>query len=377
MDFNIDFNHVRSQKLLLIPQLKQALEILEMNSRELIEYIENQLETNPALEEALSEVIADTPVEVITPETGEEELDSQMTEAPEALLSLKEHLLIQFNGLCPDKCGQMIGEYLIDNTDDNGYLAVDIREVAAFFNVPDERVLKVLEKLQSLDPPGICARSLRECLLLQLKQLDDSDDDAILIVEKYLDELANHDAESVAQSTSIPIDKVNTIFDNVRNLEPRPGREFYNNETVRPAPPDIIIRETNEDLQVLCNEEAFPDICVSESFTMKSSSIEDREDCNYIHEKVKSAVWLIKCLEQREDIILAIAQKICVFEKDFFITGPKAFKLLNRSSFENLLDMHESILEKALTGKYLQCRWGTFELKSFFDESSMSLSTVH
>lgn len=373
MDFNVDFNFVRSQKLLLIPQLKQALEILEMNSRELFQYIENQLETNPALEEALDDVLAEAPEERNTHETGEEDPDVQMPEVPGTTLSLKDHLLIQLNGLCPDKHEHRIGEYLIDNTDDNGYLAVDIREVAAFFNVSEERVQGVLDKLQSLDPPGICARNLRECLLLQLRQLDEADEEAILVVEKYLDELASDDAESVALSAGISIDRIREIFCKVKNLEPRPGREFYDNEAESPAPPDIIIRETNDGLQVLNNEEAFPDICVSESFTMKASSLDDSEDSDYAHDKVKSAVWLIKCLEQRENIIFAIAKKLCVYEQDFFKIGPKAVKLLDRSSFAVSLDMHESILEKALIGKYLQCRWGMFELKSFFSEIAASL----
>lgn len=372
MDFNIDFNLVRAQKLLLIPQLKQALDILEMNSRELFNYMENQLESNPALEEAIEKVLAETPEEGIAPET-EDDPDSQMTEAAGATLSLKEHLLIQLNALCPDKCEHRIGEYLIDNTDDNGYLKVDIREVAAFFNVPDENVLRVLDKLQSLDPPGICARSLRECLLLQLGQLDEVDEEAMFVVEKHLDELASDDVEAVAISTGLSLDRIREIFCKVKSLEPRPGREFYDNETESPTPPDIIIRETNDGLQVLYNEEAFPDICVSESFTMKASSLNDSEDGGYVHDKVKSAVWLIKCLEQREDIIFTIAQKLCAFEQDFFKTGPKALKLLDRSSFASMLDMHESILEKALNGKYLQCRWGTFELKNFFDDIAKSL----
>ena len=369
MDFNIDFNLVRSQKLLLIPQLKQALEMLEMNSRELFNYLEEQLETNPALEEAVEDVLKVR----ITPDSGEGDPDLQMTDVPGITLSLKEHLLIQLNGLCPDKCGHLIGEYLIDNIDDNGYLTIDIKEVAAFFNVPDERVQSVLDKLQSLEPPGICARSLRECLMLQLRQLDETDEEAMLVVEKHLDCLASDDIETVALSTGLSVDRVRTIFCEVKSLEPRPGREFYGSETESPALPDINIRETNDGLQVLNNDEAFPDICISESFTAKASDLAEKEGSDYVHDKVKSAVWLIKCLEQREDIILAIAQKLCAYEQDFFKTGLKAIKLLDRSSFATSLDMHESILEKALNGKYLQCRWGLFEFKRFFNEIDTSL----
>jgi RNA polymerase sigma-54 factor len=121
--------------------------------------------------------------------------------------SLKDHLLIWLESVCPDKMSYAIGEYLVDNTDDNGYLQVDTLEVAEHLEVPEEMVLRVLEKLQALDPPGICARNLRECLLLQLSQMDEPDDEAVLVVDKYLDALASDDADSVAKATGMPAEK--------------------------------------------------------------------------------------------------------------------------------------------------------------------------
>ncbi len=359
MDFNIDFDLVRSQKLLLIPQLKQALEILEMNSQELSRYIEYQLETNPVLEEPLSQALTETPEK------------TNFAETLEATLTLKEHLLIQLNWLCTDNLGHRIGEYLIDNIDDNGYLKVEIPEVATFFNVADSEVLQVLNKLQTLEPPGICARNLKECLLLQLDQLDDVDESARIVVEKYLEELASDDAEAVALLAGISLDKARMIFRKVKALEPRPGREFYDNVADNPAPPDIIIREMNGYFQVLTNEKAFPDICISESLTSKASVIDEAEATGYIHDKVKSAGWLIKSLEQRESIILSIAQKLCILEQKFLKNGYKDIILLDRNDFAALLEIHESILDKATKGKYLQCRWGTIELNSFFDEPNL------
>lgn len=368
MDFNIDFNLVRSQKLLIIPQLKQALELLEMNSQELSNYIENQLEANPALEEATDAGLPDELDNGDVFETPEEDPELQINEEPKATLSLKEHLLIQLTGTGMDKFDLKIGEYLIDNTDDNGYLKVDIREVASFFNIPDSRVLNILGNLQLLDPPGICARNLRECLLLQLKQLEYVDEEAMLVVDRYMNELASNDAESVALSTGIPIERVQEIFKKVRSLEPRPGREFYDNMAERPVPADIIVQQTGDGFCVLYNDEAFPDICLSESYAANTSDVSDTETAKYIHERIKSAVWLIKCLEQREDIIFAVAQELCAREQDFLKMGVKHLKMIDRSSFAASLDLHESILEKVLTGKYLQCRWGTFEFRSFFNE---------
>lgn len=372
MEYNFDFSHVRSQKLLLIPQLKQAIEILEMNSGELFQYIENQLETNPALEEAPDEAVsagsyADPYASRLNDYEHDSHANDRIIEVPERILSLKQHLLLQFEALCPDKVSYSIGEYLIDNIDENGYLKADIAETAAFFDVPETLVLEVLGELQSLDPPGICARDLKECLMIQLKQLERQDFDTMLVVDGYLNAVADDDVQYVAGATGLSINRVREAFKKVKSLEPIPGREYCSYEPVNRTLPDIIVQDTKGDLQVMYNGEAFPNVCISEAFAVKASTAAG-DGGKKIRELMSSAVWLIKCLEQREDIIFAIAQKICECRREFFREGPKALKLIDRHSFAASLCLHESLLDKALSGKYLQCRWGMFELKSFFKD---------
>ncbi len=372
MEYNFDFSHVRSQKLLLIPQLKQAIEILEMNSGELFQYIENQIETNPALEEApdaaaSAGIYTDSSMPRSTEYDQDLQANDRISEAPEKVLSLKQHLLLQFEALCPDKVSYEIGEYLIDNTDENGYLKADIADTAEFFEVPEAFVLEVLEKLQSLDPPGICARDLRECLMIQLKQQERQDFDAMLVVDRYLNAVADDDAEYVASATGLSISRVREAFRKVKSLEPIPGREYCSYEPMNRTLPDIIVQDTKEDLQVMYNGEAFPNVCISEAFAARSA-IAGEEGGRKMRDLLNNAVWLIKCLEQREDIIFAVAQKICECRREFFKKGPKALKLIDKRSFAASLHLHESLLDKALTGKYLQCRWGMFELKSFFKD---------
>jgi len=379
LDYGIDFNLVRSQKLLLIPQLKQAIEILEMNSQELFHYIESQLESNPALEAAEDNAIAagsSHSTEVI--DGADDDSENPPGYVPKTTLSLKEHLLIRMDAACPDRGSYLIGEYLIDNTDENGYLKIDISEVAEHLGVSEEMVLSVLEKLQSLEPPGICARDLRECLLLQLRAhegtdaeseaADDETEEAILIVDRYLDALASNDAQSVALDTGIPVERVKKLFNKIKQLEPRPGREFYENEADSRIIPDIIIRETGDDLVVVFNELACPDICISESYNSNRVFFENGSESNGVKNWLNDAVWLIKCLEQREDILFTIAQKLCEEEKPFFLKGEKELRMLDKSVFAASLSMHESIVDKAVNGKYLQCRWGIYELADFFEE---------
>lgn len=390
MDFSIDFNLVRSQKLLMIPQLKQAIEILEMNSQELFHYIQNRVETNPALEVAINNgIVPGLRQNSSLNEGAEDDAEVLLGEIPQTTLSLKEHLLIRMDFICPDRCSYLIGEYLIYNTDENGYLKVEIREVAEHLGVSEELVLSVLEKLQSLDPPGICARDLRECLLLQLRAQegadaettegeprDDETEEAIIIVDRYLEALACDDVQAVAFSTGIPVERVRKLFNRVKELEPRPGREFFESGTENPIIADIIIHETNEGLQVLHNEEACPDICISESYVSNKAYFDIDTDESSVNERLNDAVWLIKCLEQREDIIFAIAQKLCEEEKSFFMKGVNELRPLEKASFAASMCMHESIVDKAVNGKYLQCRWGIYELGSFFEEQLLSTEVM-
>ncbi len=366
MDINSDFNAVRSQKLLLIPQLKQAIEILEMNSGELLSYIQTQMETNPLLENAADSGIPGDTSDEDTIANNDEDQDAAGNDVPVRELTLKEHLLLRLDTVCPDKTSYRVGEFLIDNTDENGYLKTDTGEVAYCLDVPKEMADAVLKKLQELGPPGICARDLRECLLIQLRQLDDTDEEAMLIVDGYLDAMARDDVETVTDLTGIPAERVRKIFSKVRELEPKPGREFYSSKAEKTELPDLYIHETSDGLQVLLSEEAFPDICISDSLTFMAAPDKKTFENSGFHDRLNNAVWLLKFLEQRKDIIYSIAQKICELEKEFFDKGPKALRLLDKSAFAASFSMHGSILDKAVSGKYLQCRWGTYELGSFF-----------
>ena len=372
MEFAVDLKLVRSQKLLLTPRLKQAIEILEMDSRELFQYVENQLDTNPALEEAPAgtQHYASAGTESTDPIESYQYTDmtDPVAEQPERVLTLKQHLLVQLDSLSLDKKSYAIGEYLIDNTDSNGYMKADTSEAAACLGVPESEVLRMLEMLQGFEPPGICARNLGECLLIQLRQLDRRDADAELIVEWFLDAVAKNDAVSIAKATGMGIDRISELFRKIRSLEPKPGRNYCCNDTISRTLPDIIIRDINGELLVVYNSEAFPNVCISESY-VSGLSRRGAPRSGLANEWLDNAVWLIKCLEQREDIIFAIAREICELRGDFFKTGPRAFRHIDKCSFASRVCLHESIIDKALAGKYLQCRWACMNLKSFFREA--------
>lgn len=357
MDFNIDYNLVRSQKLLLSPHLKQAMEILDMNSQQLSEYVEVQAEDNPVLEINFG------------CEAADEEQEPLEEENSSAVISLKEYLLLQLESALDGNLENAVGEYLIDNTDENGYLNISIDEAADYFNIPAACVEDVLNKLQTFDPPGVCARNLAECLLIQLKQNEELDSVAAEIVKKYLDKMAEGNTRCVADALGIPEKLAAEAFKTIRALEPKPGREFYTGGEGGHIIPDIFIKNLNGRFTALFNEDAIPVPGIADYFNEMAICPESMEisgeDRAYIQNRLDNAVWLIKCMEQRKDIILRVAEVLADAQQEFLNGGFRYLKTISPEEISDLLDIHISMVNSALNGKYLQCQWGTFELSYF------------
>lgn len=385
MDFNIDLGLVQSQKVVLTPQLKQALEILEMNSQDLFEYVEEELETNPVLEIDDGEEYQEADDKLFYSENkdrerkvlydvgtsdlqdvNEEELLPFTFDKSTVRLSLKEHLLFQLHIRDLDDLKNAIGEYLIDNIDENGYLSVEPGEAAAFFNIPASKVKKVMELLQSFDPVGICARNLKECLLLQLKSLNHTDDDVCKIVENYLDDLAANKVGSVVKKTGLTLQRVAEIFNYIKTLEPKPGRTFYDNNEIKFMIPDIIIKKIRNKFEVLINEDSIPLLCINRYYRKIISEELNHESRKFIMNKIDNASWLIRCIELRKVTLRNIAQVIVNNQSEFFEKGKSHIKPLNMKQMAKEINMHESAIGKAINGKYLQCTWGIFEIRYFF-----------
>ena len=386
MDFDFDLRLVQSHKIILTPQLRQAFEILKMNSRELAEYIQDELETNPALEVNPSDIKSRE--EVLLPMYYEEDSsgtinDEDVNEVIEkfsvdrstSVVSLKEHLLLQIHTsdvVCRD---MEIGEYLIDNVDRNGYLSVDISEVASFFNIPAKRVERVLEHIQTFDPPGVCARNVKECLIIQLKQTGNKDGDVIEVIENYLEDLAENKIVQIAKSVGISVERVNQIHDLIRSLEPRPGREFYEYEDTKFIVPDVIVKEVGGKFSAIINDEALPIINISSYYKgilQDDISIEAKK---FIQSKIESVKWLIKCIEQRKITLFKVTDCIVKYQNEFFKMGKEHMRALTMKDIAKDINMHESTVSRTVSGKFLQCSWGVFDMKLFF-QGRVSSSTL-
>ncbi len=385
MEFNFDLNLVQSQKLVLTPQVKQALEVLRMNSQELFEYIEEQLETNPALEavdESEMNDHQDLNVKLLEDEWEEninkkeqygvqgddtfEDISDFTIDKSSVRLSLKEHLMFQLNTSDLDEEFRVLGEFVIDNIDENGYLKTGLSEIASYFNVPVKRLGKVLDVLQTFDPPGICARNLKECLLIQLRQMDVVDQNVFVLVEDYLDSLADNKITFVAKSTGLNVHKVAELYEFIKKLEPKPGREFYSSDDVKYIIPDCIVKKIKSRYEVLINEDAFPIVNISSYYRKVVKEDINIEAKKFIQSRIDSGLWLIKCIEQRKNTIRKVAECIVNKQSEFFEKGRNYIKPLTMKEIAHEINMHESTVSRTVNTKYLQCAWGVFELRYFF-----------
>lgn len=385
LDFNFDLNLVQSQKLILTPQVKQALEILRMNGQELIEYIEEQLEINPVLEVDDENELTEQEEYALEDEGDDweeargsivgkgtqdedsfKEISDFTVDKSSVRLSLKEHLRFQLNTSMLSERMRLIGEYIIDNIDENGYLTIGLTEIASFLNIPVRETAKVLGVLQKFDPPGICARSLKECLLIQLDQMDNVDENVYRVVEYYLDNLAENKITAVAKSTGLSVGKVAEIFEFIKTLEPKPGREFYCDDEVKYIVPDCMVKKIKNKFEVLINEEVLPILNISSYYRKVVNEDINIEARKFIQSRIDSGLWLIKCIEQRKNTIRKIAETIVEKQSDFFEKGKNYIKPLTMKEVARIVGMHESTVSRAVNSKYLQCSWGVFELRYFF-----------
>lgn len=386
MDFDFDLKLVQSHKIILTPQLRQAFEILKMNSRELTEFIQDELEINPALEVNPSDIKSREEVlfpmyyetwhnETINDEDVNEVIENFYTDRSRSVVSLKEHLLLQLHTsdiVCKDV---EIGEYLIDNVDRNGYLSVNFSEVAAYFNIPVKRVERILKHLQTFDPPGVCARSVKECLTIQLIQTGNNNVNVMKVIEDHLEDLAENRIVLIAKSLGISVERVNRIHELIRTLEPRPGREFYEYEDTKYIVPDVIVKEIGGKFKAIINDEALPIVNISSYYKgilQDDISIEAKK---FIQSKIDNVKWLIKCIEQRKITLCKVADCIVKYQNEFFKMGKDYIRALTMKDIAKDISMHESTVSRTISGKFLQCSWGVFDMKLFF-QGRVSSSTL-
>jgi len=422
----------QGQQLVMTPQLQQAIRLLQLSNVELTQYVESELERNPLLEvddgpeapvrteietseftkpeetaPASETDFVDLDKPVADPEgTFDTEYDNVYPDsAPsdsangqdasgwaslrqrasgsgddvniEAFLandvSLREHLAAQVPLVLKEPVERLIGQYLVDMVDEAGYLpGADLGAIAEKLGAPQPQVEKVLASLQTLDPPGVFARSLAECLALQLKEQNRYDP----IISRFLENLhllAGHNIPALRKAVGIEMDELLEIIAEIKKLNPKPGLKFGSVQ-LQPVVPDVLVRAAPDGTWIIeLNTDTLPRVLVNRTYlTTVSKATGSAADRNYLLECLQTANWLVKSLDQRARTILRVAEEIVRQQDGFFTHGVQYLRPLNLRTVADAISMHESTVSRVTSNKYMATPRGIFEMKYFFTSAIAS-----
>lgn len=386
MDYGLKLE--MAHKLVMTPQLRQAIAILQLSSLELSEVVEKELLENPVLEiedreEGGPEETPVKPEAETTPDylewaeyfgdgrdMGYTALDRSERQSFESYtateVSLEEHLEFQLYLAVLDAEARFVGRYLIGCIDENGYLCCSTAEAAEQLKVAPAVAEDVLAVIQTFDPAGVGARDLRECLLIQTRQRGITDPVILAIIDRYLDDLAAGRYKSVAEKLSITTHQVQQAVDTIRTLDPRPGRAFGKSD-LSYILPDVTVERLNGEYVILVNDTDVPRLTINPNYRRMGDM--DGEARKYIENRINSAVWLIRSIEQRRRTLYNVVEALVEMQREFFDQGPKHIKPLTMKKLADRVGIHESTVSRAIANKYVDTPHGLFGLRTFFSAS--------
>jgi len=381
------------QQQMLSPQMRQSLEILQATALELQQMVRQELEVNPVLEEEVPEVEEETAPEEAE-EDGEDELEElrQLAEdwntfsaegsqnadteaearrqhflegiAPPETLA--QHLEKQLGRLALDPVQRRIATLLVGNLNEDGYLAATPEEVADEADAETAEVIEMLHLLQTLDPPGVGARDLAECLRLQLARRGMGQGAAVRIADGYLDLLGRKKFAEIASALRVPQDEVREAGAIIAGLNPKPGRAFAGEEAQVLAP-DVVIEEVGGEFVVSLVRDSVPQLRISRAYRdLLGEAAGAAEVRSYLRDKIRGGKFLIKSIQQRQQTILAIAKEIAVRQRSFLEQGISALEPMTMAQVADVVGVHETTVSRAIAGKTVATPQGVFEMKFFF-----------
>ncbi|MBR3786217.1 MAG: RNA polymerase factor sigma-54 [Firmicutes bacterium] len=369
----------QSQKLSMTPELIQAIQILQLNQQELTEYVENALLENPVLEMEKSEDSNEVDLQAVVMQSAADEWRYSQWEAAadddDAVTfeqfvseesSLTDYLMgqLHLSGLNDRK--MEIGRYIIEAIDDNGYLTASIDEIAEACHTTPEKAEAVLTFVQGFDPPGVAARNLRECMLIQLEEKGLLTEEIEYLIVHLLEDLAEHHYAQIGKKLGVTVKHVQHVADLLKTLEPKPGRAFASGGGTRYIIPDVLVEHMDGEYIAVSNDGSIPHLMISSYYHHLNEEYKDEELQKYLNERMNAALWLMKSIEQRKQTIHNVTNAIVRYQQDFFEKGEQYLKPLTLRQIAEEVGVHESTVSRTINGKYLQGSRGIFELKYFF-----------
>lgn len=404
-----------SQQLRMTPQLQQAIKMLQMSKLELENLIRKELTENPLLEEMVDTVEGD-PGEEVKVNTGSTDSDNPNDQDPtkqdefewenfadgsssppsvsssqheqinyDNFISkegdLRDHLVWQagMSGIKDEDIDCVMS--LVSYIDDNGYLRQDLEEVAEDSGYTLSEIENALALVQTFDPAGVGARDLKECLLIQAKHIQEDTHDLVTLINDHLEDLQTKNYKFIADKMSTSVQDVQELAEIVLSLDPKPGRAFSTNIDTQYVVPDVYVKKVSDEYVVHLNEEGVPKLQISDFYRelahkkmqevteAKGAKTKKTEETEYLEDKLRAAMWLIKSINQRQKTIYKVTESIVKRQAEFFEKGPEHIKPMILKDVAGDIDMHESTVSRVTTNKFVFTPRGVFELKYFFNSS--------
>ena len=393
----------QTQRLVMTPMLQQAIQLLQLSTIELQELLQKELTENPMLEESpveegpAPEPPAEAPAAEATPPDAP--AVTETTEAPDlpfdlteimfgppdertlvqqeqheetrfenfvgATTSLADHLYEQFRLSVAEADVRLAAEEIIGNLDEDGYLRATLEEMAEKTHLAAAVFEKALALVQTLDPPGVGARDLRECLLIQLREQAEPDPLAIEILESHFEAFQRCKYAEIARALKRDLDRVQEAVEEIASLEPKPGRRFAPSDT-RYVVPDVHVYKTDDGYAIVLNDDGIPRLRINPYYRSMLGRDKDDGARRYVEDRLRSAIWLIKSVHQRQRTLYRVTDSIVKFQKEFLDQGLPHLRPLSLRDVAEDIGMHESTVSRVTTNKYVQTPQGLFELKFFF-----------
>ena len=398
-----------TQQLVMTPQLQQAIKLLQLSRLELQDLVQQELEENPILEETVEQEslkeAEQVEIQEREPETlkegdsfkevtagsdtikemdwdsyldgynyssGEQYSDDEDRPSFENLLTKKgtlaDHLMWQLNLSKFEEEDIGIAVEIIGNIDEDGYLRTTVEDIARSYESSDETVERVLKRVQDFDPPGVAARDLRECLLIQVQQLGMQGGVVDQILRDHLKDLETRRYKQISKALGISLQDILDAAKVISGFDPKPGHMFAHDD-VQYISPDIFVFKVGDDYVVTLNDEGLPALRINPYYTDVKFKELDSGTEEYVSDKMRSAIWLIKSIHQRQRTIFKAAKSIVKFQREFFEKGIEYLRPLVLRDVAEDIGMHESTISRVTTNKYMHTPQGIFEMKYFFNSA--------
>lgn len=366
----------QSQKLAMTQQMQQSIQMLNMNQEELVLFLKQKALGNPLIEvkvkqPSLADRAANHSYNASSNPTNYDPIEHLASSQTSLFASLIDQIHLTMRNTYLRELVLWLTSYL----DENGYLTISLIEAKEKTGADELQLLDALTLLQQLEPAGVGARNLQECLMLQVERDNEAPNMAYLILEEAFDLFSSHKWEQLAKQYAIPLSAIQEISDYIQTLTAHPG-SAYTNEENQFIRPDLIVEQVDESLSVVSAKTGLPIIKFQKDYYQDMLTIEDKDVKKFIHEKYAEYEWIQRSLLQREETIVRVGTAIVEKQKEFFFKDTHPLVPLTLKEIAQQLDIHESTVSRSVNDKYFQSDFGVHEMKSFFTTGFVQSSTA-